>query len=451
MSANLRDYQEKAIKLIGAEVQNGSRAVCLVLSTGGGKSRIQAELIKRHLNKVPGAKALITAHRTELIDQLYDTFTSQGLECGVIAAGSSRIINPHRPVQVASIQTLLARGSIVEGVTLKIDDENHHMCSEKWSPISLEYKRRGALVVGFTATPMRADGIGLGEVYDSMVCPISMRELIAQGYLVPFEMIAPAGKLHTGTIAQRPVDAYLAHAPGQKCAVFSGNIKAAEEHCAQFLEAGIKAAIVTGVMDAGLRKQTLDRYRSGELRVLINVGILTEGWDDPPTSCVILARAIGSLSLYLQIVGRALRPSPGKTRATILDLHGSSHDFGAPDDDRDYHLDGDAIRSKTGPNPFRHCLGCGVTLEGGATVCDLCGITKPELVAPDVVNAKLVKFAAKRREGNTDRAKTLARWMMDAEAKGHKIGAAFYKYQAVYNEKPSSDILELVREIRRSA
>lgn len=719
--------------MIGDELRKGARAVCFVLSTGGGKSVIQAEIIKRHLVKVPGAKALVTAHRTELIDQLFDTFTGHGLECGVIAAGSSRIINPHRPVQVASTQTLISRASVVEGITLKIDDECfpagtlvdgrpietlrvgdsvsawtgtelverrvthvfkskpsqlvrvngvvctpghpfyvpgegyveaallkgksilrclsgsnsrgktkdlqsrmskqavvsnddanecevrptglpsranvegaqpyarrrntrknegdsekdrsqaersggqreayalcssgnaegapqpgrelstgvsgshelvctragdslqdrrrnsgshvgcgtgraislysgakgagpkegellglervdrvevlepgvdgrygglcpdgyvynleveehhtyvangyvvhncHHQVSEKWSPISLEYKQRSAVVIGFTATPMRADGVGLGEVYDAMVSPISMRELIAQGYLCPYEMIAPPGKLSSGTIAQSPVDAYLEHAPGQKAAVFSGNIKAAEKHCDEFLAAGIKAAVVTGTMDAGLRRQTLERYERDEIRVLINVGILTEGWDHPPTSCVILARALGSLSLYLQIVGRALRLSPGKSKALILDLHGSSHDFGAPDDDRDYHLDGDAIRSKLSVNPFRHCIGCGVTIEGDATICDLCGIAKPELTAPDVVNVKLVKFAAKRREGNIDRAKSLARWMGDAVAKGHKMGAAFHKYKAVYAEKPTEEILELVRQLRRTA
>ncbi len=450
---SLRPYQELGIRKIGEAFGRGARAVCFVLATGGGKSRIPAEIIARHLKKNPLGKVLVTAHREELVGQLFDTFVAQGLSCGVIQATPCREVNAFREVQVASTQTLVARGIVVPGITLKLDDENHHQVSEKWSPVTLAYKNAGVPVIGFTATPIRGDGIGLGEVYDDLVCPISMRELIEQGYLTPYDLIAPPGPLRSGEIAQSPVDAYIEHAKGQKTAVFSGNIKAAEQHCKEFRDAGYDAEIITGQMDSGTRRAILKRYADGNLRILINVGVLVEGWDDPPTSCIILARGIGSIGLYLQIIGRGLRLSPGKTRCTILDLHGSSHSpgFGNPDDDREYSLDGEGIRSKGEIVNIRHCVGCGVTLEPDEAKCPLCNIAKPELTAPEVVNVKLVKFAAKRREDDLTRAKSLMRWIDDAKMKRHKPGAAFYKYAAVYGEKPTPEIMNTIKLLKKVA
>lgn len=448
----LRPYQEQGINLIARAVGNGARAVLFVLSTGGGKSRIQAELIKRHLIKVPTGRVLVTVHRSELVNQLYDAFTAEGLDCGVVAAGSSRPANPWKPVQIASIQTLLAREKVLPGITLKLDDEAHHICADKWLPVSVVYKQSGALVVGFTATPIRADNRGLEMAYDDLVCPITMKQLIVQGFLVPYTMVAPANALRKGAIAQRPVDAYKAHALGRKCAVFAGNVKAAEDFVEQFNADGVPAAIVTGTMDAGLRTRTLARYESGELRVIVSIGVLGEGWDDPPTSAIIIARSLGSVALYLQICGRGLRisPSTGKTDCVIMDLHGSSHEFGPPDEEREWTLEGDGIVKKgVLANPFTQCKGCGVTIEGGANICDLCGIAKPELKAPDVLGVALVKFAAKRREGNEDRARTLARFMNDCVAKGHNPGAAFHRYKGTYGETPTNDIAQLAREMRR--
>lgn len=451
----LYPFQEHGIDLIGRAVSHGHRAVCFVMPTGTGKTKTIAELCRRHVVKVPVGRVLWLAHREELVVQAYRDLVAAGLDCGVIMASPPPgvIVNPYKPVQVASIQTLIARKIIVDGITLVVHDEAHHGPSKTWSEVVLEYKRRRAIIIGPTATPVRADGLGLGDIYDEIVCPITTKEAIAQGYLVPFEMQGPSRPLRPGTIAQRPVDAYLQHAAGRKCAVFCGNVKAAAEFCEQFVVAGVPAAVVTGDMDAAYRRGTLERYACGELRVLVSVGVLTEGWDDPPTSAVILARAIGSVSLYIQILGRALRlsPSTGKEDAVLIDLHGSSGTpgFGAPDEDREYSLEGEGIRCKGDPRiDIRFCIGCGVVLDGDALVCDLCHIAKPELVVPEVVNCQLVKFASKRREGEPKRAASLLRWMREAKDNGHKVGRAFHKYFAVYGEKPSADILKLVSELR---
>ncbi len=444
----LRPYQEECISLIVAEIRKGCRAVCFTLSTGLGKSRIIAEICKRHLAKVPNAKILLVAHRTELIGQLYDEMVGQGLCCGVIQAVPVREVNPRRPVQIGSIQTLLARKIDVEGVTLFINDECHHAPSKTYIELPNHYKKNGALILGATATPIRSDGVGLGDIYEALVQPLPMKDAIAQGFLVPYQLIRPERQLESKQIATKPVDAYLAHAKGRKAAVFAMNINAANHFKDEFIAAGIPTGVVTGTMPGGDRARALASYAQGDLRVLISVGVLSEGWDDPPTSCVILARSIGSVGWYLQAVGRALRLSPGKKDAVILDLGGSSHTHGAPDDDREWSLEGDGLAKKeASPLLERFCSVCGVLVEVDAPICPGCGIAKPEMVAPEVVNARLVKFAKKLAEGPDKRAATLARWLDEARKLNHKRGKALHRYRGVYGTFPPPDIVKAAERI----
>ncbi len=168
MSNRLWPHQELAIKLVGDEARAGKRAIVIVIPTGGGKTKLAAALAVRHLAKKPDGKVLFCAHREELVSQSYDAFTEDGLSCGVIQATPSRPMNPYRSTQIASTQTLLARNLIIDGVTLLIADECHHYASDKWSKLLLEYRKRKAFIIGLTATPMRADGRGLGDIEDSV-------------------------------------------------------------------------------------------------------------------------------------------------------------------------------------------------------------------------------------------------------------------------------------------
>ncbi len=284
-------------------------------------------------------------------------------------------------------------------------------------------------------------------MFDAMVIPITMRELIDQGLLCPYKISCPPYPLKTDEIAQSPVDAYQENCPGEKAIVFALHIAAAKEFLSGFIAAGVPAVLVTGTMGADERRKNIEEYKSGRARVFVNVGIAVEGWDDPPTSCIIFARSIGSIGFYIQACGRGLRSYPGKSRLLIIDLHGSSWVHGAPDDDRQWELEGEALKKSKEKNPERWCAGCGVLLEGDATICDLCQEARPELVPPTVVNIKLVKYAAKLREDPTKRAETLARWIMIGQAKGHKYGAAFFKYKAVYDVPPTQEITTLARAI----
>ena len=290
------------------------------------------------------------------------------------------------------------------------------------------------------------------SVFDALVIPVTMKELIRDGFLVPFTMIRPDHQLENNEIAAKPVDAYLAHAAGRQAIAFALHIKAATEFCDQFKDAGIASELVTGTTPGGERAAILNRYKDGTTRVLWNVGIATEGFDHRPTSCVILARNIGPLALYLQCLGRALRCSPGKTDAVLVDLQGSSWSHGKPDDDREWTLEGDG-KNKTVLPPIaeRFCAVCGVLVEMDAAVCPGCGIAKPELTTPEVVNVRLVKFAAKIAEGPEKRAATLARWIDDAVKAGHKPGKAAFKFKGTYGAFPTAEIQRLAAAIRRQS
>ncbi len=291
-------------------------------------------------------------------------------------------------------------------------------------------------------------------MFEALITPITMKELIAQGFLTPFTLVRPGHPLENDQIAARPVDAYKAEAPGRKAIVFALHTKAAREFTEQFVAEGVTAAMVWGDMPPGDRRQVLDQYKAGAITVLINCGVLTEGFDDRPTSCVILARSVGSLSLFLQMCGRGLRTTPasGKKDCILIDLHGSSWTHGSPDDDRDWSLEGDQIKKKTAEKiPERFCAVCGVLVEVDAPICPGCGIPKPELKCPDVVNARLVKFAKKIAEPPEKRAETLARWMREARGKGHKVGAAFHRYRGVYGAMPPREIVRAAEALIVSA
>ncbi len=452
MARVLHPYQERGIALIGNEISHGRKAVCFVMPTGTGKTATLAEVCRRHLAKVTPARVLWMVHREELVTDAFDELESLGLSCGVIMATPSRIVNPYRQVQVASVQTMIARKIFVDGITLCVHDEAHHGPSKSWIALPNHYKSKGAVVIGPTATPIRGDGIGLGDIYDAIVQPITTAEAIAQGYLCPYDMVRAPYALKNDQIAQSPVDAYKTYANGEKAIVFAPHIIAAEAYLEEFTNAGIPAVFVHGKTDSTTRRAKLDEYKSGKARVLVNVGIATEGFNDPSTACIILARSIGSVGLYLQILGRGLRTAANKTRLIIVDLHGSSHIHGTPEADADgnervWQLEGDALCKKAKePNPQTFCKICGMSLEG-ATICDLCGELRPDLLPPEVVNVKLIKYAAKLREDPTQRAQYLVKLIKLGRSKGYKYGAAFAKYGAIYGVPPSNEIQTMARSI----
>lgn len=419
----LRHYQQAVVDKAREALRRVGR-VCVQMPTGAGKTAVGAHMVATAVSR--GRRVVWLAHRSELIDQAYDTLKKAGLSVSAVCASSSRKYEPRHPVQVASVQTLLARGEAPPADFL-VFDEAHHAPSALWSTVPAAY---GAVkFVGFTATPERADGAGLGSVFDEIVVGPSVAELVACGALVPCHVIRPKRPLMTREIAQRPIDAWRKYAGGRKAIVFSPDVRWATIHRDEFREAGHAADLVTG--ESSDRDRILRQFRKGHTRVLVNVYVLTEGTDIPDVECVILARGCGTAGTYLQMVGRALRPAPGKIDAMLLDLSGASHKHGTPEEPREYSLDGKGIRRVTAAVDT-YCRVCGCVVDGEPP-CPHCG-HMPDPSELKITNDPLAKFAAKRRETDEERFKTLLKWIRACDEKGHNRRAVFYKWKHVYDQ-----------------
>ncbi len=343
----LRDYQQQVLADVRAAMKAGHRRILVVVPTGGGKTTIGGAMLHGAVGR--GHRALWLAHRKELVEQAHERIscprTGFGLPAGCIMAGHPPRRRP--AVQVASIATLIRRDLPTAQVV--VVDEAHHSVSAGFLKVLDAYPN--AVVVGLTATPYRLDGRGLGDVYTALVAPVSIADLQAQGYLTPvryfgtrkdlepkLEEVKTIGgdydpkalfkqfdtrQLYDGVVAN-----YRRFADGQKAIVFNINVEHSLKVCEAFCAAGIRARHVDGETPRHEREKTLKDFRAGAFAVLCNVNILTEGFDLPAIEAVILNRATKSKALYFQMVGRGLRPAPGKTACTVIDQGGNVRHFG---------------------------------------------------------------------------------------------------------------------------
>lgn len=356
----LRGYQTRAICDVRAQYAAGRRAPVLVLPTGAGKTVIAAEMIRLAVAK--GGRVLFLAHRVELIGQTVAKLEAAGVtDIRIIRAGGE-LGNPRAAVTVASIPTL-ARRKLHPEASLVIFDECHHTVAKTWASIAEHYA--DALLLGLTATPERSDGAALGDIFDSITVGATVKDLIDLGHLAPVRVQGPSKQLGSRTVAMSVADAYAKHANGQRAVVFCSTVEESERIAA---EMPVRAAVVHGEMPKGERATIL---RDPEIRALINVFVLTEGWDDPSCAVCILNRNPGHSGIYLQMCGRVLRPHPNKTEALIIDLCGSTLTHGAPSMDRTFSLDGKAIDHDR--KLVKQCPVCGAVFEGPAPACPVCG------------------------------------------------------------------------------
>lgn len=416
MPLGLRGYQVEAINEARAQVRAGKRAPLLCAAPGAGKTRTAAAMAASHIGK--GGRVAWFSPRIELVAQAADALAETGA--------------PHDRWVSTTYQGVLARGEAPDA-TLSVFDECQCL------PVVGEFQRVAAayssvLRIGLSATPERADGSALAG-FDCIVPVSSYSELIALGFLVPCAVYSPDHVLKGRELIARPVDAYLDKCRGELAVCFGPTVEACQRFAEEFRWLGVRAEVVhAGSLD---RDEVLARWRARETMVVCNVGILTEGYDLPAISCVILARSVGTCGLFLQCTGRGLRPFPGKTKMTLLDLSGAANLHGSPTCDREYSLDGVGIRQ------------AGVEMPSG-TLCAICGNPPPcecggreqtEMAITGSVRDLKPWISAMRAEPDDQRAIRLARWFRECERKGQKEARAKVRFKAVYDHWPSTEII----------
>lgn len=434
----LRPYQRRAVEGVTGAWRRGVRRVLLVSPTGSGKTRMGQELVQRVVTY--GHRVLWIAHRDELIVQARDRLAEGlGVDVGVIAAGYPE---PTAPLVVSSVQTLAARGRR-PAARLVVLDEAHHYVADTWGAVAKHYGQ--AAVLGLTATPERSDGRPLGDLFDEMVVAASYSELLEAGHLVPCRVFRPNGALQGG-LARDPVGAYLAHGEGGSAFFFCPTVKDAHATSALLTAMGVPADVIDQGTPAEARRATLAAFRNGAVKAICNVFTMTEGVDVPDARVCVLARGVGHVSPYLQMVGRILRPAPGKDTGILIDLPGASYDHGLPTADREYSLT-DGIRLTAGPGALRVCVACGMTFPSGPT-CPRCGqVLKEDRRPLRIYNRELAEvFAGSDTPADAKRSE-LDRLLAEREKRGWAIGFVITEYQKMFGERP--DLSGLDRETKR--
>lgn len=361
MTIALRDYQEKAVSDVRDSFRRGYRRTLLVLPTGGGKTHCFS-YIAAGVSKSK-KRVLILAHRRELLKQISKALKAQGVHHAVMAGGHRGI--PTAAVVVASVFTIASRLKRFPKPDLIIGDEAHHFTPDStWGKVVKSFPE--ARVLGVTATPERADGKGLGLMFDNMIVGPSVAELTEMGFLSRAEVYAPKAPDLTGvksrggdyvvsqledlmdksTVTGDAVKHYLELARGKKAVAFCVSVKHAQDVAEAFKAAGVAAASIDGGMNTAQRDGVLADFERGTIDVLTSCDLISEGFDLPAVEVAILLRPTKSLGLYLQQVGRAIRIAEAKTRTLVLDHANNTRTHGFIDDHREWELTADKLRRK---------------------------------------------------------------------------------------------------------
>lgn len=454
----LRPYQQAAEDSARDAVLAGHKRVLIVSPTGSGKTVIAADVIRSAVSK--GCRALFLADRMELIDQTSRKLDEAGLDHGVIMADHWRR-RPSAPVQVASVPTLHRRAALPPADVV-IADEAHKSLSPTYRKVIDSYP--SSVVLGLTATPYLYGGDGLGALYTHMVVVAQTPDLIRDGYLVPIETYAPSTPDLAGVHVQRGD-----YAPGELAdacdkATLVGDIAAtwrrlagdrtscvfatSKKHARHIQEElGLGWEYLDDSTPTKDRRAVSDRIAAGQALGVVNVGILSLGWDMPRVSAIVMARPTKSKALYLQQVGRGTRPHPasGKDRMLLLDHAGNVWRHGLPEAPQEFSLAGLPPDTAERTPGVRVCPRCFGVSGAGIPVCRVCGVPfevrERKLVFKGGVleqhTAPVTTLAARSETVPLERRRQMYRgWQQTAIERNYRPGYALAIFRNVFGRAP---------------
>jgi DNA repair protein RadD len=430
----------------------------LQMPTGSGKTLTAAHIVSGALDK--GKRVAFVVPRKALIDQTVGEFEREGISAiGVMQAAHLRT-DSRQPVQVCSAQTLARRER--PDVDLVLVDEAHELHASVLRWIA---DRPGVPFIGLSATPWQR---GLGKHYDDLLIPTTTLELIDAGFLSDFEAFAPsdpdlsgvrtvagdfqnddlATAMDTVEITADIVAEWLKRGRGRPTIAFCVNRRHAKNVCARFLEAGVAAEYIDGETPSGddsydpdpageTRRDMFSRFRSGETKILVSIGVLTTGFD-ADVRCIVDAQPTKSRILHVQKIGRGLRTAEGKDKLIILDHAGNHLRLGRVTDIHQEHLDdgskreGSAKKEKREPLP-KLCPECKAVLAYKARECSACGAQVIAFTEVQEIEGELVEFGSRksgaRKTPEIDREQFYAELKWVQSRKGHQSGWCWHKFK----------------------
>ena len=375
MTFQLHDYQERLVIKTRQAYADGYKSPCVVAPCGAGKSVIIAEIAR--MTTLKGNRVLFLVHRRELIDQIKETFQFNGVDLSLVYFGM--------------VQTVVRRLERMNKPQLIITDENHHALAKSYRKIYDYFSDVPRL--GFTATPIRLNGSGLGDVNDILIEEVSAKWLVENNFLSPYKYYAPQlidteklklnrlrefssnsinAAMEDKTIYGDVIGHYKELADGEQAIAYCHSVEFSKEIAEQFNHHGIKAMHLDAKTPKEERDSIIQDFRDRKIKVLCNVDLIGEGFNVPDCSTVIMLRPTQSLSLFIQQSMRGMRYRPGKT-SIIIDHVGNVNRHGLPDDDRQWSLKGRKEERAELTIKIKECTNCFAVFSPKEKSCPMCG------------------------------------------------------------------------------
>ena len=460
----LRKYQAAGIESLREKLRQGFKKPIMALPTGGGKSIIFGQIISNLIEN--GKKVLWLVHRRNLVHQMKDVLEEHfDIHPAMIMSGYPT--DTENAVQLCTIQTYHRRLQLDEvelnrfcvDADVVLVDEAHRSVSKTYKDVLDLYKDK--IVMGCTATPMRADGRGLEEVYDSIVDIVGVKDLTEQKFLSPARYFVPVTinldgvkismgdyqvkslerKTNTPKLIGDIVDNWLEKAQGRPTIVFCVNVKHSIAVKEAFEKAGVSAEHLDARSSDEERANAFDAMERGQITVLCNVALYQEGLDVPGVSCIVMARPTKSMGLWRQCAGRGLRIDKGKEDCMIFDHGNVIEENGFLDEDIVWSLNGKekAWEKKGGPKEKRtvKCRVCNLVFEG-SNVCPECGSpVKTFGKKIESVDAELKEVGKNRKATTAEKRMWYGMFLYHCQTKGYSSGWASHKHKERFGSWPN--------------